>query len=182
MEAQRGLTACSRTHRRKRQSELQTQANHVVLSLHKRCSSTGSAPCPGPSNRSLGPCAVSTQWRSPPCSLGIFLLPWKSVGLREKVTILKDAQGSSMKCEIVLFVCLFFNSKASPLGTESACEGYIGGWSKPAVGVWSHPSSCSLPSLSKAGLQQQVVALGGEELNYYHAAPLPFLSSHCFCF
>lgn len=45
------------------------------------------------------PSAVSMQQGSPPCALDTFLLPQKSASLREKGTILKDKNGSSLKHE-----------------------------------------------------------------------------------
>lgn len=83
-EAQRDRTTCSKdTEEKVAERTPGTGQNCVVFSARAMWDSTVPVCCPGPPDGSLGPSAISMQWRSPPCSRGSFLLSQKSAILRE---------------------------------------------------------------------------------------------------
>lgn len=151
-EAQRRETTCSRTHRRKWEGGLQTQASHV-------------APTPAPSlHGDLG--TYSARPRSPPSGsiIHLHLLPENhSLG-----PAAKQVPRSSRK-----------KAGAKSLAVQFDPESSIRGLSKPARGVWSQPSFCSVTSHTKAGPCQHVAALnpGGGRGAHYIATTLPLLGS-----
>lgn len=155
-EAQRRETTCSRTHRRKWEGGLQTQASHV-------------APTPAPSlHGDLG--TYSARPRSPSGSIiHLHLLPENhSLG-----PAAKQVPRSSRE-----------KAGAKSLAVQFDPESSIRGLSKPARGVWSQPSFCSVTSHTKAGPYQHVAALkrvgGGGLITLPQPSPCFFLLSLLF--